>query len=117
MRIRFDDQTYNVSEIEALRKELASWRDATFSEWPDAIPVTVGLSQVIGILGILAEHMATCPSERLDDLIQRHTSDTGEHPVAVAELRKLQDPSLTVMLPARPGHVATCSICWPDGDL
>jgi hypothetical protein len=117
MRIRFDDQTYNVPEVEGLRKELISWRDASLQEWPDAIPITVGLSHVIAILGIVAEHMATCPSERLDELINRHTSDTGEHPVAVAELRKLRDPALSVMKPATPGHVATCSICWPDGDL
>src|SRR4051812_33616510 len=117
MRIRLDDQTYGPDDIHALRKELTSWRDASFGDWPDAIPITVGLSHVIGILGIVAQHMVTCPAERLDGLIIRHTSETGEHPVAVAELRKLRDPSLQIMQPKTPGHVATCSICWPEGDL
>jgi hypothetical protein len=52
----------------------------------------------------------------LKELIGRHTSETGEHPVSVAELRNLYTPGSAPMYPAEPGWGATCSICYPEGD-
>lgn len=49
-------------------------------------------------------------------LIERHCSATGEHPVAVTELRNVVKPGSEPMLPGSFGWTPTCSICAPDGD-
>lgn len=52
----------------------------------------------------------------LNQVVRRHTSPTGEYPVAVAELRNIINPGCAPMYPADQGHTATCELCCPKGN-
>lgn len=55
-------------------------------------------------------------ADRLQDLIDRHTTVTGEHPISVAELRYVLDPEGETWDPGTPTRIGTCSSCTP-GDF
>jgi hypothetical protein len=54
-------------------------------------------------------------ADRLQDLIDRHTTTTGEHPVSVAELRYAIDPEGETWDHGTPYRAGTCtSGCTPE---
>ena len=52
--------------------------------------------------------------ERLQDLMDRHTTTTGEHPISVGELRYLLDPENEEWDPSTLTRIGTCSSCTPE---
>lgn len=54
---------------------------------------------------------------RLRELIDRHTTVSGEHPVTVAELRYALDPGAESWDPGTPTRIGTCSTGCEPGDF
>lgn len=56
-KITLDGIEYSRDDIKGMRNSCIGWRNEAMNQWPDAIPFTVGMSHVIGVLsGVLEQY-------------------------------------------------------------
>jgi len=48
-------ETMTKLAVEKLRDDVIKWRDASFEQWPDAIPFTVAATHLIALLAWVIE--------------------------------------------------------------
>ena len=55
MPLKVEGIDYSIEGIRALREEMIKFREASYNQWPEAIPFTVAMTHVIALMAYFIE--------------------------------------------------------------